>query len=65
MDQVAWILLIAINEIDTQTTEAVINAHVYESKGRANVRYSFLSGGAPDMKWKSYDPIGPMKSFLR
>ena len=64
-DHVICILSIKINEIDTPATEAIIKAHVYESKGMINVKCSFLSGGAPDLKCISYDPTGPIKSFLR
>ena len=54
-----------INEIHTATKEAKMRAHVCESKGLNNVRYSALFGGAPDIKCKSYDPTGPMKSFFK
>ena len=65
VDHVAHILSININEIDTPIKEAAMKAHVYESKGMINVKCSFLSGGAPDLKCISYDPTGPIKLFLR
>ena len=45
------ITLVNINVAETPTTDAIMNAHVNESNGRIKVRYSLLSGGAPDKKW--------------
>ena len=50
LDQVACSLSIKISVTETPTRETTVNSQVYQSKGLINVRYSFLSGGAPEMK---------------